>query len=166
MADQTTKTKTVGRRLYEDNWRQGSLISLSGAAVVWNEIKTVNGEPSIGIASKIVKPSHILVVSSQDCDIVADEREEPFVEVIVCRKESLQFTDRIRNKTTRYFAVDPVTGLVAYAPSKLLLLKTSLIGLKPQPWPSSEENLDLFIRWLATRSDRPSVPDEDCRCIR
>lgn len=157
MADQTTKPKTTGQTLYEAGWRQGSVFKLEGAAVYFNKI--LNGA-TLGAGNKLVKRNQWLVVTSQECDIVAPDDKEPYIEAMVCRKESANHVNNIRNKSARSFAVDPDNCIVANAPYKLQLDKGLLLGVTPQPWPSTDENFDLFVRWLATRYDRPSVSDE------
>lgn len=159
MAEQVATDTQTGRILHGIGWRQGSTFRLEGATVYANDVSLDSNAPKHNVHTKPVASKHLLVVVSQECDIVAKDYEEPYIEALVCRKAKERRIAQIQNRTARYFAL-PEASLEIVAPYRVLVKKTALLNITPEQWPGTGESLELFVRWLAARFDRPAVPDE------
>jgi hypothetical protein len=141
--------------LIERGWRQGSIIQalgVQGSAVHRGEVGLVSvprDTPSDGR----------FVVVSQTCDINETMAKEPVVEAFACSVEPSETIRAGYSKSFRWFEVDPNEGLIAHAMHRVDFNKRTLLDLEPMPWPSSEERLSAFERWLRGRAARPAVPD-------
>lgn len=147
----------VGRRLYDGGWRQGTLLRPSGATFRYG-IAGAEGDVAEQ-GERPVKSKELLIVASQDCDIIA--KSEPYVEALVCKKESADFCARlVQGNSSRWFLLDEGYGIVANAPYKIIIKKEALEGVTPEEWSLHNETLTRFARWLARRYTRPAFPDE------
>lgn len=148
----------AGRRLHARGWHQGSLFTCTEARLV---VHRPTGEEDDAILERHTEDiGSRWVVTTQDCDIVALTKLEPYVEAISCSVESDKGRlGNIERSSARWFVVDPPTGLVADARHRATFTKDALEPLQPEPWPSDSVRLDRFVRWLARRYDRPAIPD-------
>jgi hypothetical protein len=161
MSNSDVENHSLGDELFELGWQQGTLFSAPSARFSWNKLSDQEGDKLIIQETRPTKPNEKFVLISQDCDIVASESEndEPYVEAILCKLEKQRFVRRIGSKSARWFVIDANTGLVAHAKYRTQVDKKMLKSLKPEPWPNGSNRLDEFVRWLARRYDRPSIPD-------
>lgn len=150
----------MGERLVAAGWRQGTLFTAPNAYFAHNHFDRAAGTNSLSLRNRLVKSSEKLVVASQACDIRANVQDEPYVEALVCkRSEDKSFLAKVERNSARRFVVAPETGLVAWAFLRVHLAKDSFATLTPEPWPSTPQRLERFVRWLARRYDRPAIPD-------
>jgi hypothetical protein len=152
---------SLGETLFELGWQQGTLFSAPSACFSLNKFSDQDPDKPIVQETRKTKPNEKFVLISQDCDIVASEAEndEPNVEAILCKPEKQKFVRRISSKSARWFVIDANSGLVAHAKYRTQFDKQVLNSLTPESWPNGPNKLDEFIRWLARRYDRPSIPD-------
>ena len=148
----------VGGRLLDLGCRQGALID-APAHLSWlrkGEQSWERGDESF--------PDAKFVVASQDCDIKAPERTEPFVEALVVTR----VTDRTKlhqakkgNSARRFLlTMDGQAGLVADGWRRALIEKRSLLGVtfSPAPPPVDARSRTRFRDWLAGRYSRSALP--------
>lgn len=157
MADSGQDEQSLGDRLYSSGWKQGAIFTASFAMFVHNA-PAANAPNALGIQQRPVKAKERLVLVTQDCDITA-KTDEPYVEALVCDTKGASFATKIDRNSARYFLIDPVTRLVANARYRVVLDKRALVALTPEPWPSTPDRFERFVRWLARRYDRPAIPD-------
>lgn len=161
MSNADDENRSLGDKLYESGWRQGTLFTASSARFSWNKSSDQDGDEPIILGTRPTKPNEKFVITSQDCDIVASESEngEPYIEAILCKPEKQKFVRKIGSRSARWFVIDADAGLVAHAKYRTQFDKKLFNSLRPEPWPNGTKKLDEFIRWLARRYDRPSIPD-------
>lgn len=152
---------SLGETLFELGWQQGTLFCAPSACFSLNKFSDQDPDEPIVQETRKTKPNEKFVLISQDCDVVASEAEyhEPYVEAILCKPEKQKFVRRISSISARWFVIDANSGLVAHAKYRTQFDKKALCSLTPEPWPNGPNKLDEFIRWLARRYDRPSMPD-------
>ncbi|HEY0072060.1 MAG TPA: hypothetical protein VGE04_19030 [Chloroflexia bacterium] len=160
MSDPDYDEKTIGSKLWEDGWRQGSMFYASSAYLTWNAFPADDSRASLIIGQKTLGDSELFIVATQDCDIVAPATKEPFIEAFHCTIEldqnQLGLLDR---NSARWFVVQPSSAIVANAMDRILFSKYALTKLKPISWSSGQVRLQRYIGWLARRFDRPAIPD-------
>lgn len=160
MSDHDYDEKTIGSKLWEDGWRQGSMFYAPSASLAWNTFPADESISFLTIEQKILGDSELFIVATQDCDIVAPATKEPFIEAFLCTIEldqnQLALLDR---NSARWFVVQPRSSIVANAMDRILFSKHALTKLKPIPWSSGQVRLQRYIGWLARRFDRPAIPD-------
>lgn len=165
MLDIHPSDKAIGRTLWNNGWRQGSLFYAPSSSLVWNARSDdkVDGILTVKqrrLADIVGDESELLIVATQDCDIVADTDKEPFIEALLCTVEidegRLKGLDK---NSARWFVVNLETHIMANAMDRLLFSKFSLISLTPIPWPSTAGRFQRYVDWLARRFDRPAIPD-------
>lgn len=152
-----TEESHIGQELYRLGWRQGTLFTGIGLAVVAHERRS-SGEfhPS----ARLVRAQESLILVSQDCDIIADRQQEPRLEALVCKRGNERLCWSADRNSARVFLVDPATGLVAQAAYKVIVTKEAVLEVTLQPWPSDEVRRQRFVRWLARRYDQFPLPDK------
>lgn len=157
------KVTPLGQTLYQAGWRQGAIFTLPSASFAHLTLATdatgATNPGKISVTQRTVKAKEQLVLITQDCDIVARDNDEPYVEALICAVDKPTQAARIDRNSARYFLVDPATNLVARAKYRITIDKHALQTVNCSPWPSSPERLERFIRWLARRYDRPAIPD-------
>ncbi len=147
------------RLLAEAGWMQGSLFVAPSVSFAYNDLEqSPEGNP-ISVKTVRVPPDSKLVVVTQTCDIVARSNVEPCVEAMACIDADQARVRSWDRNSARYFPIDPESGLVASAQSRLQVSKQVLATLTPMPWPSGSDRYNRFVRWLARRYDRPAIPD-------
>ena len=161
MSNSDAGNRSLGDELFDLGWRQGTLFSAPSAHFSWNKLSDDGSDEPIIIGTRTTKPNEKYVLITQDCDIVASESEndEPYAEAILCKPEKQRFVRKIGSKSARWFVIDANVGLVAHAKYRTQFDKKMLRSLTSEPWPNGFKRLDEFIRWLARRYDRPSIPD-------
>ncbi|HEX6555809.1 MAG TPA: hypothetical protein VF026_23825 [Ktedonobacteraceae bacterium] len=161
MNNSDAEKPSLGETLFELGWQQGTLFSAPSACFSLNKFSDQDQNEPIVQETRKTKPNEKFVLISQDCDIVASEAEndEPNVEAIICKPEKQKFVRRISSRSARWFVIDANSGLVAHAKYRTQFDKKVLSSLTPESWPNGPNKLDEFIRWLARRYDRPSIPD-------
>jgi hypothetical protein len=163
MSTSGADNRPLGDTLLAAGWRQGALNSAPSVCFLWNapsDSHTSETGESIVQQSRKVKSREQCVLITQDCDIQAAVDHEPYVEALLCHRETnREFLSKVDRNSARWFVIDPAIGLVAEAKYRLHLAKEALLALTPEPWPSGPERLERFIRWLARRYDRPTIPD-------
>src|SRR5262245_33199693 len=117
----------LGAWLLDHGWTQGAVFRAEGA-----ECSTLVRQPpeAVKLAAKprVVRAQELLVVVSQDCDILARPDIEPHVEALICKPERRRdYLDSIDRNSPRYFVVDPAEGMVAQACYRVLIAKAALI---------------------------------------
>ena len=147
-----------------NKWRQGVLFSAPSICVAWNKsFVSKTGELVVDLDKRFPRLGEKFVVISQTCDIQAEE--EPYVEVLLCtptnifKQKNRDYLARVDRNSARRFVIDFTIGLVAEAKYRVPLDKELLNVQIPEPWPSSPERFERFVRWLARRYDRPAIPD-------
>lgn len=126
---------SIGERLRNAGWHQGSLFSGEGLALARNTVQGGSGGP--GLDSRCLANDDVCVIASQDCDVVSDTEED--VEALVCERIEITKAQSLANPrrySARYFPVDPDAGLVALAASRLLIAKEVLLQRQPKEWPT------------------------------
>jgi hypothetical protein len=152
-----TETK-IGDRLYAAGCKQGAILRSSPFKGAHND-KLVDGGADADMKVRRVKDSECLVIISQDCDILANS--EPYVEAFVCAKKPPEFCARlIGGNSSRWFLIDQDNHLVAHATRRVIIKKELLEPFDLEPWPSDDDHLDRFTRWLARRYIRPALGRE------
>jgi len=159
MNDSDAGKRSLGDELFDIGWKQGTLFSAPLACFSLNKLS--GPEPTVQIirSDRPTKPKEKYVLITQDCDIVASETLEPYVEALLCKPEKPGFVSKIGGNSTRWFVIDYEQGLVAYARYRTQFEKQVLKKLIPEPWPNGPNRFDEFVRWLARRYDRPALPD-------
>jgi len=125
----------IGAVLVAGGWRQGVFAPVvEGASVPYLKY---TGKGSVELESRRIKVQERLVVVSHACDLERPTSVEPFVELLLCTKQRRNYLPKLAH-SPRSFVVDEESGLVANAKYRMLLDKTALLDLKPEPWPSSD----------------------------
>lgn len=162
---------SLGRRLLDQGWRQGALLSARGTEHAWVRRREEGTESPEGWewVNEPLAPEEWWVLVSQDCDIAAKAATEPRAEFL----RAFWTTDKgtIRqarlNSARRYLLARRLRGdgkeegLVVDATVRLLLEKASLLELHPadQGVSLEREARRRFGEWLARRYARPAIPD-------
>jgi hypothetical protein len=145
----------AGRELYERGWRQGCLVPLRPVQTVYETI-----DPP---AVKTIEPEGrtALVLTTQDCDLVKTGERLPFVEAIAATHDA-ELSNEVQINDTRYFVLNPVTGLVADRVYNVTIEKDALLALPPPDAPcgGDETRTRRFAKWLGLRYDRIPLPDD------
>lgn len=157
MGTSTDDALPTGKVLYEAGWRQGVVFTATSANFAHNLLPP--GGSAFELRQRLVKAKERLVLISQDCDLVAKDSDEPFVEALICDTVKPSHAVRIDRNSAREFIIDPESHLAANAKYRISLDKSSLQPLSFSPWPSSRERFERFVIWLARRYDRPAIPD-------
>lgn len=146
----------VGKRLYQAGWRQGAILRSAPFKRAYNN-DLVEDSESATIKQRKLKDQESLVIITQDCDILS--KSEPHVEAFVCSQKPPDFCARIvEGNSSRFFLVNRDDHLVAEATKRLIIKKELLEPFEPDSWPSDDNHLDRFARWLARRYIRPAYP--------
>lgn len=146
---------TLGRRLYDQGWRQGSIIP----HVVSQPVYT--GLQSAMLESVSLDDCGALVLATQDCDLVKSDDKLPHLEAIGCIEDA-SLARKVRPNDGRYFVLDRRRGLVADRSVSIALTREALAQVVPPPEVPFEGNdraARRFARWLGMRSHRPAIPD-------
>jgi hypothetical protein len=159
MSVSDARKRSLGNELFNLGWQQGTLFSAPSACFMLNRLSDPGSTAQITRSDRPTGPNEKFVLISQDCDIVASDALEPYVEALLCKLEKPRFVSKINSNSTRWFVIDYQTGLVAYARYRTQFEKQVLKKITPEPWPNGPNRLDEFVRWLARRYDRPAIPD-------
>jgi hypothetical protein len=120
-------------------------------------------------STEIVDPEgSMLVLATQDCDLVKDNDKLPFVEALMCDEKPEAVVAGIMANDARYFVLDRKARLVADRNHVVLIRKDALSTLGDAPAPPCGGNVQLasrFARWLGARYDRPAFPNELVRTL-
>lgn len=155
---------SVGRRLFDSGWRQGSLLEAPPRITVCK----LSGQ---AWQPETLPTDGVLVVATQTCDLVRDSIREPNVELIRAfwTNDKSKVSEASKN-SNRLFLLrtedrDGVKwGLVADATARMFVDKSSLAAMSPLPGCVATRERD-FQRWLARRYDRPAVPEPLDRAV-
>lgn len=159
MSDSDGGRRSLGDELFNTGWQQGTFFRAPSACFTLNQLS--GSEPDVQIIRK-ERPTgseEKFVLITQDCDIVASDDLEPYVEALLCKHEKQRFVNKIGSNSIRWFVIDRNAGLVAYARYRTQFDKKALTKLIPEPWPVGSNRFDEFVRWLARCYDRPAIPD-------
>jgi len=148
----------LGEELFRQGWRQGSLFNERSIRFVCNEIEP---DGTIVPRARPTKANEQFILVSQECDLVSND--ERFVEALVCKTE--KSIGHVGPNSARKFVVDPARKLVAYAMYRVQIAKEILARLTPEPWPSTTERRQQFVRWLGRRFTRPAIDDRIVRAF-
>jgi hypothetical protein len=149
---------SIGCRLFETGWQQGSLLAASPNS-------TVNKRAGGAWQTETSTTDGSLVLATQTCDMVRDAAKEPTVEFLRAYwTEDKSTISEAKKNSNRLFLLrteeraGATWGLVADATTRMLVEKASLLDERPEAGclPDRERG---FQRWLARRYDRPAVPD-------
>lgn len=158
MESDAAHREALGRRLFDAGWRQGALFHPGDTQVAFLAHEPDAG--SDGIYRRPIRADERLILVTQECDLVAKTSTEPYVEALLCYRESDSHRlAEIDRNSARAFLVDPSTNFVALARYRVHLHKSVLGMLQPEPWSSSSTRLQRFVRWLGRRFTRPAVDD-------
>ena len=142
---------SLGKRLDEAGWRQGSI---------------VNVEDHATIAKELPDGARIIVIS-QSCDIIQPSDEaEPYVDVIVATPIDAEDGNFTYNKNPRKLHITLNTGngdkyFQLLQIDKITTERTKLDGLIPEDGVALENStVNVIARWLAARYLRPAFPNE------
>jgi hypothetical protein len=158
--DSVPRTLSVGESLLAAGWRQGRLFRLEGVAFFWNEVAQVEGDTHVERRSRELKSNELVVVASQDCDILSSS--EKYIEALLVRiKNKPRDRGYLASLLNSYreIVLDRELGLVADARVRLHIAKELLPKAEFDPWEMNDEVRADFVDWLAGRYDRPPVPD-------
>lgn len=142
--------------LIKRGWRQGTIFRAIGVQA--SAIHRDEDGRLVPRTSEIPSDDRFVVVS-QSCDIATDVAKEPVVEAFPCRVELDPAVRANFSKSFRQFEIDPAAGLMANAAHRIAFDKRTLIGIEPEPWPSSSDRHRRFSRWLGRRASRSAIPD-------
>lgn len=153
-------------------WRQGTVFQLPGVTYTWNDASDPSEQHPIKTAHRSLKDKELLVLISQDCDILS--KSEPRVEALLVRVKDKPgdrgYLARIASNSYREFVLDPDRGFVADARVRLQIAKELLHRAEPDPWAMDDRTREDFVDSLAGRYDRPPVQtavfEAVCRPIR
>lgn len=159
MSDLGAGRQSLGNELFNTGWQQGTLFRASSACFTLNQLSGTEPDAKIIRKERLTGSEEKFVLITQDCDIVASDTLEPYVEALLCKHEKQRFVSKISGNSTRWFVIDWNTGLVAYARYRTHFDKKALTKLIPEHWPVGPNRFDEFVRWLARRYDRPAIPD-------
>src|SRR5439155_11401859 len=181
----TMADNKLGERLYDAGWRQGVLLP----ALPWSVIYLIDDPLSkiaktakrqqvadiklkstlaatdlpfygIGVASGITRKEDRLVIASQDCDLVSNLTEEPYVVALRAfttdNANILRYAD---SNSVHYFLLDRKRGLVAESSILVLVEKPVLTNFTPELGVPDSTTQERFARWIAHRFDRYAFPD-------
>lgn len=150
---------SVGRRLYDENgWYQGCLFRPPTGATYTTNVFDADTS-SIREERSQFSGDEFLILITQDCDLVANDEDEPYVEGLLCNEVPADRYPHIGN-SYRAFPLDSQKKLVVLAAPRVFFDKRILLSLSPQPWAQDEERRQAFIRWLAGRYARPALHDQ------
>jgi hypothetical protein len=118
---------STGESLLVAGWRQGALFRLDGAACFWNDAPEIDGETAPTVRTRELKTNELLVLASQDCDIVSSDEEtvEALLVRIKNKPKDRSYLSRILN-SYRQFVLDRDQGFVADAKIRLHIAKSML----------------------------------------
>lgn len=159
MSSSYEKKRSLGDELFKLGWKQGMLFFAPLACFSLNKLSVLESEDLIIQHNRPTKPKEKFILITQDCDFVASDIDEPYIEALLCKHESPNFVKGIKGNSPRRFVVDYNINLVAHAMYRTQFDKKVLKNLTPEPWPGGARRLDEFARWLARRYDRPAIPD-------
>jgi hypothetical protein len=135
-------------------WRQGSTFpgSLTSSLVLGLDPPT---------RTDIAPPGDLLVLTTQDCDLVKAEDKIPALEVVIGINDD-ELAKRVRPNNGRYFVMDRESGIVADRAHKVPISRAAInsIEVPPVPFSGDPTRAASFARWLAATYDRPALPDE------
>lgn len=149
----------VGGQLLAKGCRQGSLINTS-ARMVW---LTRSGE-SWTVGNDDAANDSLLVVVSQDCDIFASPKTEPWVEALMAHwtTDTNEIHAARKGNSARRFLLNESQGkaLVADARRRVHLDKRALLTMDFTPAFGSALASRRFANWVASRYNRPAIPND------
>jgi hypothetical protein len=154
--------KSPGKQLLELGCRQGA-ITQSIVPVLWSRWSGADAwEP----VSEKPSASH-LVIASQDCDIAASEKAEPFVEALTVSvvTDSGEIHNAKKGNSSRRFLLrllEDKTAWIASGTHRVLIEKRSLLGatFSPALDPDDRASRRRFAGWLGDRYRRAAIPLE------
>lgn len=159
MSSSNENKRPLGDELFKLGWKQGTLFFAPLACFSLNKLSVVESEDMIIQYNRPTKSKEKFILITQDCDFVASDIDEPYIEALLCKHESPNFVKGIKGNSPRRFVVDYSINLVAHAMYRTQFDKKVLKNLTPEPWPGGSGRLEEFARWLARRYDRPAIPD-------
>jgi hypothetical protein len=143
--------------------RQGALLKAPAHIVYLQAAEPAN---TTGARWQVAEESILdaqLVVTSQDCDIAAPAKTEPFIEALAARwtaNPSEVYTARKRNSARIHFLADGEGKiLVADARRKVQIAKEALTDAEFDLLFSDERDRARFGLWVAGRYSRPAIDD-------
>src|SRR5216683_5006710 len=96
MSDSDARKQSLGDELFDIGWQQGTLFSAPSACFSLNKLSGSEPTSQIIQRTRQVKSKEKFVIITQDCDIVASEVLEPYVEALLCKPERKEFVDNIK----------------------------------------------------------------------
>lgn len=151
---------SVGRTLHEDGWSQGCLFQVARGSTLRLLINEMDKESGASQpAEQVWSDEDLFILVTQDCDLVAADDQEPYVEALACSRFPPNSYPG-RGNSHRVFPLDRREGLVAWAGARILLDKALLRAAKRIEWPGTPERKRDFVRWLGSRYTRPALHDD------
>lgn len=166
MPDHVTQSASFGQQLLKNGVRQGSVFPASlidkDLLSAWAEFRS---EPELRV--KPIKPTDLLVVTSQDCDIACgNDSQEPCIELAVfssikpkSRHQGNQFANSVR--TLQLLINDQ--DYEAKARYTVRVRKegffNALVGNHEKLFELSVEQCRILVLWRANRYQRAALPD-------
>jgi hypothetical protein len=154
--------KSLGKQLLELGCRQGA-ITQSIVPVLWSRR---SGDDAWEPASEMI-PASQLVIASQDCDIAASEKAEPFVEALTVSlvTDRGEIHNARKGNSSRRFLLrflKDKAALIATGTHRVLIEKRSLLGatFSPALDPDDRSSRRRFADWLGDRYRRAAIPLE------
>jgi hypothetical protein len=156
----------VGAQLLAKGCRQGSLITHASARMVW---LTHSGQAWTVEQDEKVASDASLVVVSQDCDIFASPKNEPWVEAMTAHwtADPNDIHAARKGNSARRFLLTEADGkaLVADARRRVHLDKHALLNLAFRPAFDDALAARRFSNWVAGRYNRPAIPNDQVEAI-
>lgn len=156
----------IGAQLLERGCRQGALIE-APARMLW--LQDSGEQDGHWIAREDAAKETQLAVVSQDCDIVAPGKTEPFVEAVAARWSADRSEIHVARKgnSVRLYLLTETEGkaLLADARRRVHIKKESLLSAKFTKVLPDERTRLRFASWVAGRYDRPAIANEIVNAI-
>src|SRR5712691_11471393 len=70
-------------------WQQGTVFRAPAISFTWNDLSGIRAD-ELAVKHRKTKAGERFVLITQDCDITASEKLEPYVEALLCRIEKNQ----------------------------------------------------------------------------
>jgi hypothetical protein len=140
-------------RIRDANWRQGNLVQEDWTKLLLD--RCLDNQPTA------LKWAKRLVVINQDCDIVADEDREPYIELLVGSTVRTSRPDFQKGKNPRWLQLPYSGGVLEFSiHNRFRVAKGDFVEVRRDiDNPLDDSSKDYLRRWLGRRYLRSAFPD-------